>query len=109
MCTENCPCFSGKKDNSSLINSFDEATYRNKAHFTGYMGLTESQLNKFGRTRQNNTIGNYKPLIWKDYKYTADDPETMVSFSSFEECYKNKLSPKDILLVNKTDEEQKKI
>ena len=67
MCSTNCPCWSGhmmyepkaEEEPTPLTSSANRATatefipftYRNRALWTGYMGVDEQTLRRFGRTR----------------------------------------------------------
>ena len=109
MCTEYCPCWSGyskvqtniEAEHSELLaNPYLVDTYRNKALWSGYMGIDEKYLNMFNRTRQqlpkeeifdNGKSVMHYPFVWKDFKFDKDGNH--ISFSTYKECLDNVLVP----------------
>ena len=86
MCTSYCPCWSGNPNKflepaTGVVESKSplNATYRNFAMFTGYMGAHEGELHKFGRTRlpvETKCPSSGKmmqPFVWSDYKFKNDN------------------------------------
>lgn len=100
MCTQECPCWNGfnlyetmviekpkPRTSSGVIDTsdgkFDKDTYQNSILWTGYKGIDEMTMRKYGRTRNLLTAGepleikdeagivieSYIPFVWNDNKF----------------------------------------
>jgi len=78
MCTEICPCYRGEND----------------ANYDIYMALTETEVNKFGRTLETEDVLDpeaidgetvlYSKLVWEEER--ADEYAQYISYTSLFEC-----------------------